>query len=562
MLRLTILTGARAGARVDLAQPVARIGRAPDNDLAVDPASDLDASGHHAEIRAELGRYVLYDLQSRNGIFLPMQGMVRIVQPYPVAPQDQIQLGPNGPRIQIEVLGAPVEAMAGYPAMGTQPAPAPYGTAQVQGYGQQAQQGYAPAPQYPPAQGYPPQAAAPAQQGYAPAAPAAGPPPVVPPMGNPPGPGAGGLPPPPQKPMGQQTLLAHVGAMLAQQQQQPKRGKSTMEIKALIDTNVQKETGKLRTVIGLLVGVIVVIAGVVIVVAVRSPGDPRKQAEALNKELAECRKKNSDDPDKCKDLEEKVAKVTAGDNTGKTIYEKNREAIFMLVGHKSKKSYEKGGFCTGFSIEKRVIATNAHCVKAAEGMEAKGLEIWVHQNESAKGGDHPKMWKVLRKKGHPKYDHNGMSITPDVGKFVVDDDLPVQVSVAGEDELKKLSTGENLYVIGFPGRTMEESSPVATFMFSHVGRITDKHGAQADSFKDGWLVQHEGQTTPGTSGSPIFNQSGKVVAINAGGLLEKNQQAVYKYAMRIDLLEKVKVKGGGDDDDDNDKKKKGDDDEE
>ncbi|MBL8715713.1 MAG: trypsin-like peptidase domain-containing protein [Myxococcales bacterium] len=532
MLRLTILTGARAGARVDLSQPIVRIGRAPDNDLAFDPNSDLDASGHHAEIRGEQGRYVLHDLQSRNGIFLPMLGMGRILQPYPLAQQDQIQLGPAGPRVQIEIFGPPPAEAPQYAAQATAPAGPPMG--------------YGPT-------------------GYVQAAPAAGPPPIVPPMAAPvppPNPGGGG------KPMGQQTLLAHVGAMLQQQQQQqqPKRGKSTMEIKALIDTNVQKETGKLRTVIGLLVGVIVVISVVVAIVALRPPGDPRKQADALNKELAECQKKNPDSPEKCKELEDKVAKVTAGDNTGKNIYEKNREAIFMLVGHKSKKSYDKGGFCTGFSIEKRVVATNAHCVKAALAMEAKGLDIWVHQNESAKGGDHPKMWKVVSKKGHPKYDHNGMSITPDVGKFVVEDDLPVQVSLASEDELKKLSTGENLYVIGFPGRTMEESSPVATFMFSHVGRITDKHGAQADSFKDGWLVQHEGQTTPGTSGSPIFNQSGKVVAINAGGLLEKNQQAVYKYAMRIDLLDKVKVKGSSassdDDDDDGDKKKKkkGDDD--
>lgn len=223
---------------------------------------------------------------------------------------------------------------------------------------------------------------------------------------------------------------------------------------------------------------------------------------------------------------------------GHTIYESNEDALFMLVAHHGDK-YEHGGFCTAFAIRPRVLASNAHCVRAAEDFEDDGAEIYAHLNESTTAGSQgkPKMLRIGRHRGHPLYRHNAQNITPDVGLFELEDeDAPAIVTMASIEELQRLGPGDPLYVLGFPGRTMDEASPVAVFMFSHVGRITDEFGQRADDFKDAWLVQHEGQTTPGTSGSPIFDEQGHVVAINAGGLLEGNQQAVYKYAMRIDLV--------------------------
>jgi V8-like Glu-specific endopeptidase len=227
---------------------------------------------------------------------------------------------------------------------------------------------------------------------------------------------------------------------------------------------------------------------------------------------------------------------------GHTIYETNESALFMLVAHHPSSGgdkYEHGGFCTAFAIRPRVLASNAHCVRAAEDFEDDGAEIYAHLNESSNTASQgkPKMLRIGRHRGHPLYRHNAQNITPDVGLFELEDeDAPTIVTMASLEELQRLGTGDPLYVLGFPGRTMDEESPVAVFMFSHVGRITDEFGQRADDFKDAWLVQHEGQTTPGTSGSPIFDEEGHVVAINAGGLLEGNQQAVYKYAMRIDLV--------------------------
>ncbi len=110
-----------------------------------------------------------------------------------------------------------------------------------------------------------------------------------------------------------------------------------------------------------------------------------------------------------------------------------------------------------------------------------------------------------------------------------------------------MGAGDDLYLIGFPGRLMESSHPQATFLTGHVGRVTNSAG-RPGAFADTWLVQHDAQTTHGTSGSPIFNGKGHVVAVNAGSYLESDEETVsgrktdvvraspYKFGMRIDLL--------------------------
>jgi V8-like Glu-specific endopeptidase len=528
MLRITVLSGARSGARFDVAKPVVRVGRAPDNDVAFEPNADLDASAYHAEIRGENGAWVLVDLQSRNGVFLPMRGMQRI-QHQPLQNGEQVQFGPQGPRIQIEILGAPSTVMSGAPvAQGYAAGPSPAQAAPLGVPGTYAAQ---------------PQQAAQGYAGAAQAQPAMGAPPPVPPMGPPGAPP--GSPAAGERPMGQATLLAHVNAMVAQQAAAaPKRGKSTVEIRAMVDQNVKKQTGSLRLVIGLLAVLVLGAAVAIVVLAIRQPED----IVALREK---CNKIDPGDPAR-RECEKKLGALNPTDeNAGRKIYDANKGAIFMLVAHKGK-SFDRGGFCTAFAIKPKMLASNAHCVRASEDFEEKGADIWAHLNESNNDGK-PKMLKVRKHQGHPKYKHTGMTITPDVGLFELEDDeASTTVTLADKNELKKLGAGDALYVIGFPGRTMDESSPVAVFMYSHVGRITDRYGARADSFDDSWLIQHEGQTTPGTSGSPIFNMNGKVIGINAGGLLEANKQSVYKYAMRIDLLDDVKLKGAKKSSDDDD----------
>ena len=70
MIRFRQIKGADSGREFEFNQELIRIGRMPDSDVNFDPEVDLDASGRHAEIRNEDGRYLLIDTGSRNGTWL------------------------------------------------------------------------------------------------------------------------------------------------------------------------------------------------------------------------------------------------------------------------------------------------------------------------------------------------------------------------------------------------------------------------------------------------------------------------------------------------------------
>jgi hypothetical protein len=72
-----------------LSQPVTAIGRWEDNDVVI---PDRWISRHHAEVRHEGQRYVLYDLESKNGTFLNGKAATR---PLPLENGDRIQLSPR-----------------------------------------------------------------------------------------------------------------------------------------------------------------------------------------------------------------------------------------------------------------------------------------------------------------------------------------------------------------------------------------------------------------------------------------------------------------------------------
>nr|MBK7066529.1 FHA domain-containing protein [Deltaproteobacteria bacterium] len=69
-IRLFQESGAAAGRLWRFEVGRVRIGRSPDNDLALDPQQDLDASSRHCEIAWQSDAWVVSDLGSRNGTFL------------------------------------------------------------------------------------------------------------------------------------------------------------------------------------------------------------------------------------------------------------------------------------------------------------------------------------------------------------------------------------------------------------------------------------------------------------------------------------------------------------
>src|SRR6202000_3411427 len=176
---------------------------------------------------------------------------------------------------------------------------------------------------------------------------------------------------------------------------------------------------------------------------------------------------------------------------GRSLYDQNKKGIFMLASGGQ-------GFCTAFAVRPSVLATNAHCVIAARqhGGTIVALEHGAHGDVS---------FPVADMRNHPRYrEADAHSLTPDVGIVMISGRSAVVLPMASAQELSSLGAGDDVGLIGFPGRLMDASNPVATFFGAHVGRITNSAG-RPGAFADAWLVQHDAPTTHGTSGSPIFN---------------------------------------------------------
>ena len=112
---------------------------------------------------------------------------------------------------------------------------------------------------------------------------------------------------------------------------------------------------------------------------------------------------------------------------------------------------------------------------------------------------------------HHNYD--GTTNSPDIGILISDTDLPSLASFLPREHATGLRVGQPIATIGFPGEFQ-----------STAGRA----GLLVSTFKDGTisalplgegttLVQHNFDTTGGTSGSLIFDQLGWVVAVNHAG---------------------------------------------
>jgi pSer/pThr/pTyr-binding forkhead associated (FHA) protein/V8-like Glu-specific endopeptidase len=229
-----------------------------------------------------------------------------------------------------------------------------------------------------------------------------------------------------------------------------------------------------------------------------------------------------------------VIRLRAKKPSGAEIARQNHDAIF-LVSVKSG-SGDEAGYCSAFAISESKLATNAHCVALGEDYRRRGGTLWVIQN------GHPSVrYEIKRMKRIEGFRQKADSITPDVGLLGIDGSLPAHATLAAHGEYQGLATGDVIYSYGFPGRLSDVASPEATFMEGVIGRITTLDGRSA-AVSDTRLIQHSAFTSGGTSGSPIFDGEGRVVAVNTGGYVEANENTTrplpgYNFAMRVDLVE-------------------------
>lgn len=222
----------------------------------------------------------------------------------------------------------------------------------------------------------------------------------------------------------------------------------------------------------------------------------------------------------------------AAGRAGADIARANRAAVWLVAVHSP--NGQEQGFCSAFAVADDRLITNAHCVAAAEDLRRRGGQILVIQNGAA--GVRFSVGRMRRIAG---FVPGGAGITPDVGWLQIDGRLPAKVTLAPASEYEALATGDPMFTYGFPGRLADVSAPEATFVEGVIGRVTTLDGRAGDAHTR-QLIQHSAFTSGGTSGSPIFDAAGHVVAVNTGGYVDKARAlAGYNFGMRIDLAEKL-----------------------
>ncbi|MCP4605205.1 MAG: trypsin-like serine protease [Proteobacteria bacterium] len=193
---------------------------------------------------------------------------------------------------------------------------------------------------------------------------------------------------------------------------------------------------------------------------------------------------------------------------GEAIAAQNRDVIYLLI-YRTSLGFEQG-FCTGFAVNETQLMTNAHCVAQIVKLEKEGSLFFAAPNQG-KGARYP----VAGWQAHNGYDHSSLRPTPDVGIVTVQGRLPSMVPMAEKQHLASLRPGAQIFVFGFPGDLSDVRSPVATITEGVVGRMTTLEGLAAEP-AESHLLQYSAFTSKGTSGSPVFDKYGRVVAVNSG----------------------------------------------
>jgi S1-C subfamily serine protease len=211
--------------------------------------------------------------------------------------------------------------------------------------------------------------------------------------------------------------------------------------------------------------------------------------------------------------------IPAPKPSAKEIVERNKDAIYLLGAELLGRGE---GFCTGFALTPRILATNAHCVKEMQKVWqalGDGQGVFAYQNE------HPGVkFRVLFALMDPAYkEDDSDAIYPDIGLAVIDGRADRQVRLASKARAAQLRTGDHIYLLGFPGALNSAESPVATLTTGIVERLTDLSQRLA-SPETSVLLQHSAFTTKGTSGSPLFGEDGEVIGINTGYYRGESEQ--------------------------------------
>ncbi len=211
--------------------------------------------------------------------------------------------------------------------------------------------------------------------------------------------------------------------------------------------------------------------------------------------------------------------VPSAGEAGPRIVHQNRDALYLLawVGEDG----SENAFCTSFAVAPTFLATNSHCVDRINELRARHLEVFAVRNGDPRARVH-----VTSMMQHPEYRSGAGKQTKDVALVEVDGPLPRAVRLATRAQLEAIEPGVSMYTYGFPGRLARPSEPEATLTSGTIGRVTNLD-EKVGSFADNVLLQHSAFTMEGTSGSPVFDAAGDVIAVNTGSYVREKDLRLY-----------------------------------
>jgi len=546
---LTITTGALAGQRLEYNQDRVTIGRRDTNNVVLAP-DDVKASSDHCELRFQAGSWVLADRASTNGTFVDGKEISHSV---PVSTGLLFECGEGGPILMVELPDDEAALSPGKPV--TLAPPAPAGTVM----------------------NAKPAAGAPSQAAFAPVGPSAGE------DGH--GPSTGRtafymalMTDKVQKSSKKLKIMIGVMAVLLigvvafavimalkVDEGETKQAKLESELKttgeklketgdkldktdkaleetkkalAAAESKMKTAREQLATTSGKLVDLRLAIK--------KAEGDAKKKLEAQALKLEKTRKEYEQ---KLKTQEAALTKLKQSRGGGEAIAKAMEKALYMLIAPTPSGEF---GFCTAFAIDKSgLLATNSHCLRMVESLKVANQAALARMNR-----DPSKTYRVIKWRGHPK--HKKL-LSEDVALLWVDtggQPLPVATRLAANDKVRtKLGSGMAVYTMGFPGKVMNERQPAADFRAAVISRLTDFSNGPGNT-DTARVVWHSALTSKGTSGSPIFDADGEVIAVNTGGLSartvevqdaatgSKKKQVVYdatglNFGIRIDALREL-----------------------
>jgi hypothetical protein len=224
-----------------------------------------------------------------------------------------------------------------------------------------------------------------------------------------------------------------------------------------------------------------------------------------------------------------VEKVTITD-----IFSRYADAVLAVV---IDEEGDRFGQATAFEVKKQgVLATSGNVAFQAKQALQAGRKVSVH----SRGGK--KTYAVISATPHRDYKplYKITDQTPDVGILTISlpagELLPNVVELATEDELRKLSPGTQVCSIAYRSWS-DQTVPSKIEPYFGQGTLTRLATLKGEfgEFSDQYVVQFNMVSSAGASGSPVFNNEGKVVAIFSSIDLK----AQVCSGMRVDLLKEL-----------------------